>query len=183
MNSLPKTVTRQRRGCDLNPGLSALESSTLTTQLPSHPNHYCSTCAGRSDMPQKGKKTRAKTAPQALDKTQTSETGAAAAAASQCIKENIWQLFATRRAGDTKLQYRPWPCTMVAMDGAMELSPCRLPAIVQKPAAGSPSPSCLPQRHPATVQTRADLLGPPRQLVHAYWLLILLPRDAMHPRY
>jgi len=37
MNSLPKTVTRQRRGCDLNPGLSAPESSTLTTRLPSHP--------------------------------------------------------------------------------------------------------------------------------------------------
>ena len=36
MNSLPKTVTRQRRGCDLNPGPSATESSTLTT-LPSHP--------------------------------------------------------------------------------------------------------------------------------------------------
>jgi len=29
VNSLPKTVTRQRRGCDLNPGLSAPESSTL----------------------------------------------------------------------------------------------------------------------------------------------------------
>ena len=37
MNSLPKTVTRHRRGCDLNPGLSAPESSTLTTRLPSHP--------------------------------------------------------------------------------------------------------------------------------------------------
>ena len=37
MNSLPKTVTRQRRGCDLNPGPSAPESSTLTTRLPSHP--------------------------------------------------------------------------------------------------------------------------------------------------
>ena len=36
MNSLPKTVTRQRRDCDLNPGPSAPESSTLTTQLPSH---------------------------------------------------------------------------------------------------------------------------------------------------
>ena len=34
MNSLPKTVTRQRRGCDLNPGPSAPESSTLTTRLP-----------------------------------------------------------------------------------------------------------------------------------------------------
>ena len=27
VNSLPKTVTRQRRDCDLNPGSSALESS------------------------------------------------------------------------------------------------------------------------------------------------------------
>ena len=33
MNSLPKTVTRQRRGCDLNPGPSAPESITLTTRL------------------------------------------------------------------------------------------------------------------------------------------------------
>jgi len=33
VNSLPKTVTRQRRGCDLNPGPSAPESSMLTTQL------------------------------------------------------------------------------------------------------------------------------------------------------
>ena len=37
MNSLPKTVTRHRRDCDLNPGPSAPESSTLTTRLPSHP--------------------------------------------------------------------------------------------------------------------------------------------------
>jgi len=37
VNSLPKTVTRQRRGCDLNQGPSAPESSTLTTRLPSHP--------------------------------------------------------------------------------------------------------------------------------------------------
>ena len=37
MSSLPKTVTRQRRDCDLNPGPSAPESSTLTTRLPSHP--------------------------------------------------------------------------------------------------------------------------------------------------
>ena len=37
MNSLPKTVTRQRRDCDLNPGHFAPESSTLTTRLPSHP--------------------------------------------------------------------------------------------------------------------------------------------------
>jgi len=37
LNSLPKTVTRQRGDCDLNPGPSAPESSTLTTRLPSHP--------------------------------------------------------------------------------------------------------------------------------------------------
>jgi len=36
VNSLPKTVTRQRHGCDLNPSPTALESSTLTTRLPSH---------------------------------------------------------------------------------------------------------------------------------------------------
>jgi len=36
VNSLPKTVTLQRRDCDLNPGPSAPESSTLTTRLPSH---------------------------------------------------------------------------------------------------------------------------------------------------
>jgi len=35
VNSLPKIVTRQRRDCDLNPGPSAPESSTLTTRLPS----------------------------------------------------------------------------------------------------------------------------------------------------
>jgi len=34
VNSLPKTVTRQRRDCDLNPGPSAPESSTLTTSSP-----------------------------------------------------------------------------------------------------------------------------------------------------
>ena len=39
MNSLAKTVTRQSRDCDLNPGLSAPESSTLTTRLPRHPSH------------------------------------------------------------------------------------------------------------------------------------------------
>jgi len=37
VNSLSKTVTRQRRDCDLNPGPSAPESSTLTTRLPSYP--------------------------------------------------------------------------------------------------------------------------------------------------
>jgi len=31
VNSLPKTVTRQRRGCDLKPGPTTPESSTLTT--------------------------------------------------------------------------------------------------------------------------------------------------------
>ena len=36
VNSLPKTVTRQCRGCDLNPGPSAPASSTLTIRLPSH---------------------------------------------------------------------------------------------------------------------------------------------------
>jgi len=40
VNSLPKTVTRQRRDCDLNPGPSATEFSTLTTRLPSHPNWF-----------------------------------------------------------------------------------------------------------------------------------------------
>jgi len=34
VNSLPKTVSRQRRDCDLNPGPSVPESSTLTTRLP-----------------------------------------------------------------------------------------------------------------------------------------------------
>jgi len=38
VNSLPKTVTRQHRSCNLNPGPSAPESSTLITRLPSHPS-------------------------------------------------------------------------------------------------------------------------------------------------
>ena len=37
VNSLPKTVTRQRHDCDLNPGPSAPKSSTLITRLLSHP--------------------------------------------------------------------------------------------------------------------------------------------------
>jgi len=41
VNSLPKTVTRQRRDCDLNPGPYTPESSTLTTRLPSHPKLHC----------------------------------------------------------------------------------------------------------------------------------------------
>jgi len=49
VNSLPKTATRQRRGCDLNPGPSAPESSTLTTRLPSHPlEDYKTECLGFS---------------------------------------------------------------------------------------------------------------------------------------
>ena len=36
MNSLPQTVTRQRRGCDLDPGPSAPESSKLTSRLASN---------------------------------------------------------------------------------------------------------------------------------------------------
>jgi len=39
VGSLPETVTRQRRGCDLNPGSFAPESNRLTTQLPSHPRN------------------------------------------------------------------------------------------------------------------------------------------------
>ena len=42
VNSLPKTVPRQRRGCDLKPGRAAPESSTLTTWLPSHPSQISS---------------------------------------------------------------------------------------------------------------------------------------------
>ena len=41
VNSLRKTVTRQRRGCDWNPGPFAPESSTLTTRLPSHRVYVC----------------------------------------------------------------------------------------------------------------------------------------------
>ena len=37
VSSLLKTVTRQRRDCDLNPGPSAPESSTLTIRLLSRP--------------------------------------------------------------------------------------------------------------------------------------------------
>jgi len=52
VNGLPKTVTSQRRGGDLNPDPSAPESSTLTTRLPSHPcctvmimiKPHCSRC-------------------------------------------------------------------------------------------------------------------------------------------
>jgi len=37
VNSFPKTVTRQHRGCDLNPGLTVLESSTLTNHSATEP--------------------------------------------------------------------------------------------------------------------------------------------------
>ena len=40
VNSLLKTVTRQRRGCNLNPGPSAPESSMLTTRLPNNPQYF-----------------------------------------------------------------------------------------------------------------------------------------------
>jgi len=40
VNSLPKTVIRQRRDCDLNPGPSAPESSTVTTWLDSRPAYF-----------------------------------------------------------------------------------------------------------------------------------------------
>jgi len=47
VNSLPKIVTRQRRDCDLNPGPSAPESSTLTTRLYGQSNHvYLKTTMG-----------------------------------------------------------------------------------------------------------------------------------------
>ena len=46
VNSLRKTVTRQRRGCDLNQGPSAHESSTLTTRLLSHPQRVQNTNSG-----------------------------------------------------------------------------------------------------------------------------------------
>ena len=37
VNSLPKTVTRQRRDCDFNPAPSAPESSTLTMHSATEP--------------------------------------------------------------------------------------------------------------------------------------------------
>jgi len=44
VNRLPKTVTWQRRHCNVNPGPSAPESSTLTTWLLSHTlNQYTTT--------------------------------------------------------------------------------------------------------------------------------------------
>jgi len=49
VNSLPKTVTRQRRGWDLNPDTTAPESSTLTTRLPSHPTTLVLLTAPRVD--------------------------------------------------------------------------------------------------------------------------------------
>ena len=40
VTSLPKTVTRQRRGCGLNPGPTVPEYSTLTTRLLSQPSFH-----------------------------------------------------------------------------------------------------------------------------------------------
>ena len=37
VKSLPKTVSRQRCSCDLSPGSTAPQSSTLTTRLPNDP--------------------------------------------------------------------------------------------------------------------------------------------------
>jgi len=48
VNSLPKTVTRQRRGCDLNPGSSAPESSKLTTRLPC--KLFSNKCSSKADV-------------------------------------------------------------------------------------------------------------------------------------
>ena len=53
VNSLPKTVNRQRRGCDLKPGPTAPESSTLTARLPSRPDPY-SRKNSRSEVRQSG---------------------------------------------------------------------------------------------------------------------------------
>jgi len=41
VSSLPKTVTQQHCGCDLNPDSSAPESRAQTTRLPSHPSRCC----------------------------------------------------------------------------------------------------------------------------------------------
>jgi len=55
VNSLPKTVTGQRRGCDLNPGPTAPESSImLTTRLQSHPlSPYIYAIAGKATISSK----------------------------------------------------------------------------------------------------------------------------------
>jgi len=47
VNSLPKTVTRQRRDCDLNPGPTAPEFSTLIKRLPSHATYNTSIVSRR----------------------------------------------------------------------------------------------------------------------------------------
>ena len=46
VNSLRKTVTGQRRDCDLNPGPSVPESGMLTTRLLSHPQRVHNTNSG-----------------------------------------------------------------------------------------------------------------------------------------
>ena len=49
VNGLPKHVTRQRRDCDLNPGPSAPESSTLTSRV-SVANRHCVETTGRIEL-------------------------------------------------------------------------------------------------------------------------------------
>ena len=46
VNRLPKTVTRQRRDCNFNPGPSAPESSMLTTRLLSDVRLLCASLSG-----------------------------------------------------------------------------------------------------------------------------------------
>jgi len=67
VNTLPKTVTRQRRGYDLKPGPSAPESSTLTTRLPRQfgdnlcidlTTPYMQKLMNRFDMPLEGRVAR-----------------------------------------------------------------------------------------------------------------------------
>ena len=61
VNSLPKTVTRQRRDCDLNTGPTEPESSTLTTRLPSHQNQHSSNGKCEKKLGQNSKKTTSST--------------------------------------------------------------------------------------------------------------------------
>ena len=50
MNSLPKTVTRQRRDCDMNLGPSEPKSCTLTTRLFYITLHYYDARGGDADL-------------------------------------------------------------------------------------------------------------------------------------
>ena len=78
VNSLPKTVTRQRRDCDLNPGPSVPESSTLATRLPSHPNYihlYSHKLRPQNKKKQKKTKEKERRAPQCVRCIQTTNSG------------------------------------------------------------------------------------------------------------